>query len=324
MDDAELQAKADQKLDFVQKFIRNLESAFLRYEAEERAWLKKIIDPDDPCFRTLVSIVVTPKYAGFIALRCASLRAIQMILRIAVSTVTTTVWAVGANTGMKLLVELAGEQLARDAHSQICGLAECPDEDKALLSCDALLVLAELGPEALEPRLVHRSLGLFQTLPDRADELVEVALRVHAWGGKHRKTLLEAAVLHPGGPLLGEVLLQVVNRSDPVRTLRALKVLSGCLSRPSSENFLYTNDVRVLVEILIRELPSHVGDDASFTVHIDCFKALVTRCRAARDHRPEDAREVLRELSEDEQTSAAVRTKCAEVLSDLTHAANGP
>lgn len=215
-------------------------------------------------------------------------------------------------------MEMAGEQSASEARLEICRMVACQDASKASLSCDALLVLAELGPEALETRLVHCSLSLLVALPHRAIELVELSLRVHAWGGGHREALLEAAVLQQGGHLLWEILMQIVNRSDPTRTLRALKVLSGILSKPSSRDFVCTNDVRVLVEILVRELPVHVGNAASLVVYADCLKALVMRCRVAREHRSEEVMSVLRELSDDDQPSSTVRRKCAEVLCELT------
>lgn len=318
---SKLQAKADEKLAFIQKFLENLDAATLRNETEDRAWLQTILDPKDPCIRTLVSIAVTHKYAMFTDLRSAALRTIAIILRVAVSFASPAT-SNGANAGLQCLVEMAGEQPASEARSEICRMADCQDDSKAFLSCDALLVLAELGPEALEPRLVPRSLGLLVALPHRAIELVELSLRVHAWGGEHREALLETALLQQGGHLLWEILMQIVNRSDPTRTLRALKVLSGILSRPSSRDFVYTNDVCVLVEILVRELPVRVGNAASLAVYADCFKALIMRCQVAREHRSEEAMSVLRELTADEQLSSTVRRKCAEVLCELTLAAS--
>merc|ERR1712107_710139 len=54
-----------------------------------------------------------------------------------------------------------------------------PDgESDGLLSCNALLVLAELGPEVLlRPDIPRRVLELFLEIPSKSAELVEVALR---------------------------------------------------------------------------------------------------------------------------------------------------
>merc|ERR1719401_1032078 len=122
------------------------------------------------------------------------------------------------------MVELAGRELANEAFVVVCGLADRLQEP--LVACNALILLAELGPEAADEafgaRLSASLLDLFVALPDRADDLVEVALRVHAWGSAHREALLAEAVQHPGGRLLGEVLLQVINRANKGRRVRAV------------------------------------------------------------------------------------------------------
>merc|ERR1719198_2352731 len=160
-------------------------------------------------------------------------------------------------------------------------------------------------------------MDLFVGLPDRADELVEVALRLHAWGGEPRKQLIQVAVAHPGGRLLAEVLLQIINRSDEGRRLRAVKVLAGCLSKPSSENLLYTNDVRVLVEILMRELPCHAGDATVFNLYMDCFAVLCFRCPAAKIHRRLELTQVLEDIRDDDRNPNLVREKCQEILQEI-------
>merc|ERR1719215_41014 len=189
------------------------------------------------------------------------------------------------------------------------------------VACNAILLLGELGPEAFPPHLLQQYLtqllDLFVALPERADDLVEVALRAHAWGGERRAALLAKTVSHEGGQLLCEVLLQVINRADKRRRLRAVKVLAGCLTLPNSERLLYTNDIRVLVEILLRELPNNAGDAVAFGCHAECFKALTQRCKAARAHRKEEALQVLGKLCEDEKNEPAVRRKSAEVLTAL-------
>lgn len=311
----ELREKAEQKTEAVRQIVRNLEMAIRNDRPQDREYLERIIDPQNPCFRTLINLLVAPKYTGFVRLRCVVMRAVQMILKIAVNMVPGTM-VPDVHRGMRCLVEMAGEQLAQQAFPELRRLAS--NHDQAVVACDALLVLAELGPEALEPRLVRRLLDLFVSLPDRAEELVEVALRAHAWGGEARSELLQTAVSHPGGTSLGEVLLQVVNRGDEVRSLRAVKVLTGCLSCLGGQNILYTNDVRVLVEILQRELPKRAEAASEFACYAECLRALFACCDAARQHRHDEVVQLLEDLRDDESCDAAVRAKCAEVLRAAT------
>mmetsp|Transcript_22551 Transcript_22551/g.63171 ORF Transcript_22551/g.63171 Transcript_22551/m.63171 type:complete len:330 (-) Transcript_22551:142-1131(-) len=312
--DGTLRAKAEEKCEVVQAMIRQIEKALSKNGEQERQWLQTVIDRKSPCFQTLLLLLVEPKYKAFVPLRCVALRAIQIILRIA----TQMQQDPDANVGMWCLVDRAGEDLANQVFREVAAMAEGPgageEQQPPLVACNALLVLGELGPAVLRPPLVLRLLDLFDALPERASDLVEVALRVHAWGGKPRATLLAAVVEHPGGKLLCEVLLQVINRADERRRLRALKVLAGCLAQPGSDGLLYTNDVRVLVEILLRELPAHATDAAAFACHAECFKAVAARCGAARAHRRGDVLQVLGDLSQDEQSEPAVRGQCAEML----------
>jgi len=225
--------------------------------------------------------------------------------------------AFDVNVGLWCLVQLAGDELTCKVLPVVIHMAE-RDQCEPLAACSALMMLAELGPEALAAHLAPRLLDLFTQLPDRADDLVEVALRLHAHGGNQRLELLDAAVSRPGGSLMCEVLLQVVNRTDVKRRLRALKVITGCLSRPGSERLLYTNDLRVLVEILLRELPNHADDEQAFICHADCFKALARRCEVAREHRRSEVLQVLHDLQEDDHSTPIIRDQCAAVYAAVT------
>jgi hypothetical protein len=318
----ELQARAEEKRKFVQQIVQDLDQAIRNpRQPQEKEYLRQIINPDDPCFRTLINLLTLPKYAGFVALRCVVLRAIQMILKVAVNMLKPgsqqTAADQDANVGMKVLIELVGKSMAEQAFTELCLMVDRTCD--ALVACDAMLVLAELGPKAFEATdgsRVTRLLDLFAALPDRASELVEVALRVHAWGGATRATLAEAAVTHDGGRYLGEVLLQMVNRGDRMRRLRAVKIYSSCFVVPNGTDFLYTNDKRVLVEILMRELPLY-ENAAEFVCYAECFKVLVAQCEITRDHKHRESIQVFADLGENELSPPEVREKCAEVLALL-------
>lgn len=309
----DLQARAEEKRMFVEDMIRNLKEAIRNcHQPEEKKYLQQIIDPEDPCFRTLINLLTLPKYAACSSLRCVVLQAVQMILKVAVSSLAG---AVDVNVGMKVLKELVGKKMAGHALQEICLMVDRTEQ--AMVACDAMLVLAELGPDAFDAdgsSRVLKLMDLFAALPDRASDLVEVALRAHAWGGATRVVLLEAAVTHDGGRYLGEVLLQILNRSpERMRRLRAVKLYLGCFEMPNGADFLYTNDKRVLVEILMRELPTYTIT-AEFLCYADCYRALVSQCEAARTHQQQEALQVLGDLEEREENPREVREKCTEIL----------
>ncbi|CAK0910959.1 unnamed protein product, partial [Prorocentrum cordatum] len=165
----------------------------------DRQWLQAILDPKQTdCFATLIKLLVSPQYKGFVGLRCVALRAVQLMLRIAGQMAGVTD---DADLGMRCLLELVSRELAQEAYQEVVDMAE---HGEPLAMCNAMLLLAELGAEALPREMVPRLLDLFLALPDRAEDLVEVALRVHAWGGRHRHELLATAVSHMGGKFLCE------------------------------------------------------------------------------------------------------------------------
>mmetsp|Transcript_127143 Transcript_127143/g.220411 ORF Transcript_127143/g.220411 Transcript_127143/m.220411 type:complete len:356 (-) Transcript_127143:69-1136(-) len=313
----DLQAKANQKVAFVQQLVRNLERAITNMQPEDQEYLHRFLKPDDPCFATLCNLLLARKYSPFVLLRCVVLRAIQMILKIAVS-VASGEQPQAADIGMRVFEELAGKQLAPKVYNEVYQLSE--HSDQAIVAVDAMLVLTELGPEAFGVRMVERLLDLFELTPDRASELTEVALRVHAWGDPTRSKLLEVTLSHRCGTSLVEVLLQMVNRSDQERSLRAVKVLTGCLLTPAGQNLLYTNDAHVLVEILLRELPDRVASASEFSCFAECLRALEMKCKAARDHRRAEVIQILEDLRDDERTDSAARGKCMEVLAVMASA----
>lgn len=304
---------AQQKMERLQIFILDIENAMRKNTEDDKLWLEALVDPNDSTFQSLVSLLVEPKYAGFVQLRCAVLRAVQMMLRIAASmAIEGGIHPAQANVGMLCFEELAGEEMAREACVVLRNMSASEEEIEA--SCNALLVLSELGPDVFEEALVLKLLDLFVSLPDRADELVEVALRFHAWAGRLRERLLVEMTSCSGGNILCEVLLQVVNRCLGARSLRGVKILAGCLQLDGSENLLYTNDVRVLVEVLERELPNHAGDAAAFVVYAECFKGLFRRYEVARAHRNAQIIQILKDLCDDQQISPVVNEKCSEIL----------
>ncbi|CAJ1430720.1 unnamed protein product [Effrenium voratum] len=224
------------------------------------------------------------------------------------------------NLGWKTFVELAGKSQAEQALPELRLLAK--QQADPVIASNAITVLAELGPFALHPELVPQILELFEAASDRASDLSEVALRVHAWGGECRKQLCSGIVTgnHTGGRHLVEVLLQMLNRCDEKRQQRAAKVLTGCFSMAEAKEWMYTNDSRLLVEVLLREIPGKVEDPKTFRCFSSCIKALLLCSHAARQHRRDELWQVLEDLRQDDQLELSVRQDCVEVLEVMSYA----
>jgi len=308
--DPALQEKAKQKQEQVQHFIRSVERACEQNSEEDRQWLLQVIQPSNPCFATLVRLIYEPKYKGCLDLCACCLRAVQMLLRIA----RTMFEDSDPNLGWKTFVELAGNTQAEQALPELRTLAE--QKVDRVVASNAITVLAELGPIALNSALVPRVLELFEETPDRASDLSEVALRVHAWGGECREQLCSAivGVNHNGGHLLVEVLLQMINRCDFKRQQRAAKVLTGCFILVEAKEWMYTNDSRLLVELLLREIPAKAEDPKAFRCFSNCAKALLSCSQAAASHRRDELWQVMEDLRHDERLEASVHEDCVEVL----------
>lgn len=308
--DPAIQEKAKQKQEQVQHFIRSVERACEQNNKEDRDWLLEVIQPNNPCFATMVRLIYEPKYKGCLDLCACCLRAVQMLLRIA----RTMFEDSDPNLGWKQFVELAGKTQADLALPELRLLAE--QKVDRVVASNAITVLAELGPYALNSQLVPRVLELFEETPDRASDLSEVALRVHAWGGECREQLCSAIVEvnHTGGHLLVEVLLQMINRCDFKRQQRAAKVLTGCFVLTRGKEWMYTNDARLLVELLLREIPAKAEDPKAFRCFSTCVKALLQCSQAAAEHRRDELWQVMEDLRQDDRLEPAVRQDCAEVL----------
>lgn len=203
-----------------------------------------------------------------------------------------------------------------------CLYQRAMNHDRAVVQCAALLVLADLFAEV--PRgqrlglwhvddLVGKLMHLFETQPDHAGAIGEVALCI-----RPSAALVDGMHSMPGGRFLVEVLLQVLNRGDDARSLRAAELLGSGLAVSSvagCSGFLYTNDARVLLEILLRELPSHVED--AHARHAECLRAALSACKTLRSHRREETICMLEDCRDAARAPAAVRLKCAEALALL-------
>jgi len=171
------------------------------------------------------------------------------------------------------------------------------------MKCAALMLLADVlaaamaTPGGCEYRglpsaadIAKETLGLLQSLPDSVERVVEVALHV-----RPRHVMAKEAVRHPSGPILGEVLVQLVNAGES----SAVSLLAELLTEEAKDSgaggcLLYTNDVHVLVEILLREIPRHRGIEGG--EHVRCLQAILKTYEAARAHRTQEVRLMLEDV----------------------------
>lgn len=193
------------------------------------------------------------------------------------------------------------------------------NDDQPVVQVASLLVLADLFAEV--PRgqrlglwhiddLVGKLMHLLDTQPDHAGAIGDVALSV-----RPSAALVDGMRCTPGGRFLAEVLLQVLNRGDDARSLRAAELLGKGLAASSAvecNGFLYTNDAKVMLEILLRELPNHVED--AYARHAECLRAALSSCECLRSHRREEAIRVLEDCRDAARAPAAVRLKCTQAL----------
>jgi len=216
------------------------------------------------------------------------------------------------------------------AHSSGC-LQVLPDarllaraasqQKEPLVAVAALVLLADLATAACRGRapddgpavsaIAKRILGLLLLHPDHADRVVEAALRV-----RPQKAMAVEALRHPAGKHVAEVLVQLVNHGNSqAASLLAEMVEAESSSTMQEPGLLYKNDIPVLVDILMRELPLHHGSEKA--EHAACLQALLKTYRVARQHRCEDVRSILADAVESTASSATVKRLCSEALQGL-------
>jgi len=310
-------AKVQKKIHQVQILIRHLDRAMESQEDSYLKFLESITSPQNPAFGTLVDLF--QKYGAHSTLRCVTLRAMQMIIKINVIACSTFLPQPAFNLGFQCFCELAGEPSANRLVHDIKVLAEATSEDPALTHL-AILMLCEFGPERLKPELAPRIFDLLLSLPPLyGPDLVDVALRMHAWRGEHRRWLLETTCTHAAGRGLGELLLDLVNRGTTVRKLRAIKLLAAVVEMPGGESYLYSNDINIWLELMLRELPECRENEEEFAVFADFLATLFRRCPASRMHRQQDLIQMFEDFQEGEGTAPLVRTKSEELLREFVN-----
>jgi hypothetical protein len=339
---AQLAAKAKEKEEEVQAILTNVTKAMAKSDQEEapRRWLNNCLyerlDERDNLISNLVKIAVSRRYRSFYRLRIMVLRAIQLLLRVAIEHKRpNNPQATDGQVGMLCFRELVEqtqliEQFISVLKDTLCKPEPVPSKPEdgtsvedgltpeKWLSFNALLMISELGQEELLNReVLHRLLDLFQDFPQ---DLVDVVLRFHAYDASpyiFRNMLSEIIVRHPGGSLLCEVLIQLVNKSHADvgdRKLRATKVLTGCLALPSSGLVLHTTDARVLCEILLREI-TEAKDVPACSVFVECLKAFISSCRATLEDRHwERLVDVMTEVRDRRTSPVELQSSCSQLL----------
>jgi hypothetical protein len=136
---------------------------------------------------------------------------------------------------------------------------------------------------------------------------------------------LELLAKHKSAPIFGEVLVPMLNQpvgsaqdemgqglvdeGDEGMQSRA-QVLAGLLDENSS--FLYKNDLKVVLEVLTRELPDCARRSSSLAeAYVDCLGAVHDACEAC-GIRAHDAAEVFAAVARDELVPQPLRKLCME------------
>jgi hypothetical protein len=124
------------------------------------------------------------------------------------------------------------------------------------------------------------------------------------------ETALELLSRHAKSPIFGEVLSALLNEplgvgssefftSDCAGATSRAQVLAGLLFENNS--FLYKNDLRIVLEVLVRELPecARQEESALSEAYVDCVGAVLEACNACGVD-PTEAIRVFSEVARDE------------------------
>jgi hypothetical protein len=123
------------------------------------------------------------------------------------------------------------------------------------------------------------------------------------------ETALELLSRHAKSPIFGEVLSALLNEplgvgsselftSDSAGATSRAQVLAGLLFENNS--FLYKNDLRIVLEVLVRELPECARQESALSeAYVDCVGAVLEACNACGVD-PTDAIRVFSEVARDE------------------------
>eukprot|EP00397_Hematodinium_sp_SG-2012_P046301 GEMP01052259.1.p1 GENE.GEMP01052259.1~~GEMP01052259.1.p1 ORF type:complete len:303 (+),score=34.79 GEMP01052259.1:172-1080(+) len=118
---------------------------------------------------------------------------------------------------------------------------------------------------------------------NKTEGITEILLRTYR--GNLRKRCVELCRTHPGCRLFGEILLQLANAQHPT----AFQLFADVLSEPSGASFLYTVDINILVDVLLR--------DAGVTnpKAVQCLHSY-TICYPDREYKKKEIAETLEEF----------------------------
>lgn len=201
--------------------------------------------------------------------------------------------------------------------SQICKRLE--PQNSPEVRCAAMMVLADMlagQPETAHcdgwssRDLMQRVLSLLESDPEHADSWTDVALHIG-----RGSAVVQAILQHSGGRLLYEALLQAVNRGSVFRQRCAAALFAVCLAAPGGADLLYSNDSRVLTEILQRELPTHADDEEA--QHAHCLVALLRSNNGSAKYFSKDFRVVLEDMHISSNSAPQVSKRCAEAIALL-------
>mmetsp|Transcript_32304 Transcript_32304/g.77459 ORF Transcript_32304/g.77459 Transcript_32304/m.77459 type:complete len:310 (+) Transcript_32304:86-1015(+) len=280
--------------------IRSLEVARPE-DPEILAWVQGLSSKEAGTILTLVSILQRPPREGLLVQAC---RVVVLLSELLPRVVATQV------------VDLYPDVL-QDLTDRALGPLGGEDGIKPEEACASLMCVAELR-KTLEAswradvlvQVVKRTLELMQELTgDRVMDAVTVFVKTCEGG--FQDAVLGAIRRNPLARLLSETLLQVINRGHAKVQAQCLALMIELLS---VEGVVFANDRRILVEVVLRELPNavEVEDELLGQGYLTCLGVLA---QAGELHGPraKQAFGICAEIAKDDSSPELLRSECRRI-----------
>ena len=127
--------------------------------------------------------------------------------------------------------------------------------------------------------------------------------------------VLKYAAEHKSSRYFAEVLLLLLNKDKMTILVKCLKLLKSIFEYPKTkESFFYTNDLKALVDILVREVTDTSSDEIRL-MYLNIIPGLIqTKEYQNTNHRSADMKQLCDDLSFSEEVSDDCRKKVEEIL----------
>jgi len=127
--------------------------------------------------------------------------------------------------------------------------------------------------------------------------------------------VLKYAAIHKSARYFAEALLLLLNKGKMTILVKTLKLIHNVFEfEKTKETFFYTNDLKALLDILIREITNTSSDEIR-VMYLNILPALLkTKEYQTIKHRPSDIKQLCDDLSFSEEISEDCRKKVDQIL----------